>query len=197
MLESRPLAEKAHIPKGVGETQGTEKAHKLFQRKLFGPPQKRVPPKLFLGDFGGQKRGPKRAIFGYKKLSLLFFFLPLESAGKSAAKKRTAGGTAKSSARGRSVWKSRDTALLPAASHECSFSRHSSQHPALHFCRSWDRGREPCEGPEQSAGKTAEKQLENTHEACKTTVFSWLPRLGTLFGCFPAVFKAWRRGPLY
>ena len=29
--------------------------------------------KLLRGDFGGQKRGPKRAIFGHNKFSLLFF----------------------------------------------------------------------------------------------------------------------------
>ena len=72
---------------------GTEKAHKFFQHKLFGPhpkhpnlgPQKKVyvphflgkdakrdSHNLFRGDFGGQKQGPKRAIFGHKKFSLLF-----------------------------------------------------------------------------------------------------------------------------
>ena len=35
--------------------------------------QKRDPHKLFRGDFGGPKGGPKRAIFGHKKFSLLFF----------------------------------------------------------------------------------------------------------------------------
>ena len=41
--------------------------------------QKRDPHKLlFRGHFWGQKRGPKRAIFGHKKFSLLFFFLPLK-----------------------------------------------------------------------------------------------------------------------
>ena len=35
--------------------------------------QKRGPHKLFPGDLGGSKGGPKRAIFGHKKLSLLFF----------------------------------------------------------------------------------------------------------------------------
>ena len=35
--------------------------------------QKRDQHKLFQWDFGGQKRGPKRAIFGHKKFSLLFF----------------------------------------------------------------------------------------------------------------------------
>ena len=38
--------------------------------------QKRGPHKLFRGDFWGQKRGPKRAIFGHKKFSLLFFSCP-------------------------------------------------------------------------------------------------------------------------
>ena len=40
---------------------------------------KRDPHKLFGGDFWGQKGGPKRAIFGHKKSSLLFFFLPLQA----------------------------------------------------------------------------------------------------------------------
>ena len=38
--------------------------------------QKRDPHKLFRGTFGGQKGGPKRAIFGHKKFSLLFFSCP-------------------------------------------------------------------------------------------------------------------------
>ena len=38
--------------------------------------QKRDPHKLFRGDFGGQKGSPKRAIFGHKKFSLLFFSCP-------------------------------------------------------------------------------------------------------------------------
>ena len=74
-------------------SEGTEKAHKLFQHKLFGPhpkpsilaPQKKVyvphflgknakrdPHKLFREEFLGQKRGPKQAIFRHKKFSLLF-----------------------------------------------------------------------------------------------------------------------------
>ena len=36
--------------------------------------KKRAPHKLFRGDFWGQKGGPKRAIVGHKKFSLLFFF---------------------------------------------------------------------------------------------------------------------------
>ena len=36
--------------------------------------QKREPHKLFRGISWGQKGGPKRAIFGHKKFSLLFFF---------------------------------------------------------------------------------------------------------------------------
>ena len=35
--------------------------------------QKEDPHKLFGGDFRGQKGGPKRAIFGHKKFSFLFF----------------------------------------------------------------------------------------------------------------------------
>ena len=35
--------------------------------------QKRDPHKLFWGGFGVKKGGPKRAIFGHKKFSLLFF----------------------------------------------------------------------------------------------------------------------------
>ena len=57
----------------------------------FGPPEKhdvphflgnnakRDPHKLFRVDFGGQKRGPKVAIFGHKKFSLLFFFPALKA----------------------------------------------------------------------------------------------------------------------
>ena len=80
-----------------GYPQGTEKAHKLFQHKLFGPhpkppnlgPQKKFmcliswertqkgdPHKLFRAEFWGQKGCPKRAIFGHKKFSLLFFSCP-------------------------------------------------------------------------------------------------------------------------
>ena len=40
--------------------------------------QKRDPHKLFRGDLWGQKRGPKRAIFGHKKFSLLFFSSPYQ-----------------------------------------------------------------------------------------------------------------------
>ena len=40
---------------------------------FLGKKPKRDPHKLFRGDFGGQKRGPKWAIFGHKKFSLLFF----------------------------------------------------------------------------------------------------------------------------
>ena len=35
--------------------------------------QKRDPHRVFRGDFGGQKRGPKRAIFGHKSLVYCFF----------------------------------------------------------------------------------------------------------------------------
>ena len=38
--------------------------------------QKRDPHKLFRGDLGGQKRGPKQAIFGHKKFCLLLFSCP-------------------------------------------------------------------------------------------------------------------------
>ena len=41
--------------------------------------QKRDPHKLFRGHVGGQKWGPKRAIFGHGKFSLLFFSLPLDT----------------------------------------------------------------------------------------------------------------------
>ena len=37
--------------------------------------KKNDPRKLFQGDFLGQKGSPKRAIFGHKKFSLLFFLL--------------------------------------------------------------------------------------------------------------------------
>ena len=78
-------------------SRGRKKAHKPFQHKLFGshpnPPilgpqqkslcasfpgksrKKRDPHQLFRGDFWGQKRGPKQAIFGHKKF-VLFFFCP-------------------------------------------------------------------------------------------------------------------------
>ena len=79
---------------------GTEKAHKLFQHELFGPhpkppvwaPRKKFmcliswerttkgdPHKLFRREFGGQKRGPKRTVFGHKKFSLSFFSCPYDS----------------------------------------------------------------------------------------------------------------------
>ena len=35
--------------------------------------QKSDPGELFQGDLWGRKRGPKRAIFGHRKFSLLFF----------------------------------------------------------------------------------------------------------------------------
>ena len=38
--------------------------------------QKRDPHKLFRGDCWGQKRGPKRGIFGHKKFGLVFFSCP-------------------------------------------------------------------------------------------------------------------------
>ena len=48
--------------------------------------QKRDPLKLFRGNFRGRKWGPKRAIFGHEKVSLLFFSCPSNFAGK---KKKT------------------------------------------------------------------------------------------------------------
>ena len=50
--------------------------------------RKRDPHKLFRGDFGGQNRGPKRAIFGHKKFSFLFFFLPLLQPGRPPESER-------------------------------------------------------------------------------------------------------------
>ena len=76
----------------LATTSGPKRTRKLFQHKLFGPrpnipfwaPRKkfmcliswertkrRDPHKLCQGDFGGQKGGPKRAIFGHKKFSLI------------------------------------------------------------------------------------------------------------------------------
>ena len=43
---------------------------------FLGKNAKRDPHKLYRGDFGGQKRGPKQAIFGHKKF-VDCFFLPL------------------------------------------------------------------------------------------------------------------------
>ena len=89
---------------------GAEKAHKLFQHKLFGPhpkppilcpqkkfmcliswerTQKRDPHKFFRGDFWGRKRGPKRVIFGHKKFSLLFFSCPYFWCGRPRFSART------------------------------------------------------------------------------------------------------------
>ena len=75
-----------------------QKAHKLFQHELFGPhpkapdfgpPEKSYVPhflgknakeahkkKHFRGILGGQKRGPKQAVLGHKKFSLVFLFCP-------------------------------------------------------------------------------------------------------------------------
>ena len=77
---------------------GTEKAHTLFQHKLFGPhpkhpiwaprkelmcliswarTQKGDPHKLFWGNLRGQKGGPKQPIFGHIKFSFFFSALRL------------------------------------------------------------------------------------------------------------------------
>ena len=45
---------------------------KVYVSHFLGKNAKRDPHKLFRVDFWGQKRGPKRAIFGHKKFSLLF-----------------------------------------------------------------------------------------------------------------------------
>ena len=43
---------------------------------FLGKKEKRDPHKIFGGDLGGQKRGPKRAILGHNKFSLLFLSGP-------------------------------------------------------------------------------------------------------------------------
>ena len=74
-------------------SEGDGKTHKLFQHKLFAPAQnapfwtprkklmcliswertqQRDPHKCFWGEFGGQKRAPKQAIFGHKSLVYCF-----------------------------------------------------------------------------------------------------------------------------
>ena len=74
-----------------GSFRGPKKAHELFQHKLFGPPPK-TPRKSLCASFPGKgrkkgptinffrgifgvQRGPKRAIFGHKKFSLLILLL--------------------------------------------------------------------------------------------------------------------------